>query len=178
MQEPQQYVQVAKEICQYLVHAFGTGTLTQTGSQYGTTMKSTSTGSASDATVVNTVTVQPFNDAAGYGTKENEIIEVEFGLTAGFKSVTDTAAVIVYKWQAKNASLSDTCYVDLSTANTTALGTTYVDQTYSGYFTPTTNFNKVPFNVRLLIWNNDAGSTQSSAKTKNSSYIKVLYRVQ
>jgi hypothetical protein len=172
--EPNQYVAVAKEVCQYLVHAFGTGTLNQTGAQYGTTAKSVSTDAAL-AKEVDIATVQPFT-GIGQGTS-GDIIEVEFGLTAGFKTGTDTAGVIVYKWQAKNANLSSTCWVDLSTANTTALGTTYADQTYSGYFTPTTNLNQIPFNVRLILWDGTASSTQASAKTKNSSYIRCLYRV-
>ena len=175
-------VNLGLEVCEYLVHAFGKGNLTSDGAQYGTTVIATSTDSEL-ATVIDSATVQPFaftpslRGSKYYGTI-GDILELELGLTAAFKTSTDAAAVCTYKWQAKEATLSSTCWVDLMTWNTTAVGATYTDFTRSGYFSTTTNLEKFPINIRLIMFNGTASSTQASAKTKNSSYVKVLYRVQ
>jgi len=179
-------VNLGIEVLEYLVHCFGMGALTQSGSQYGTTVLATSS-DAAEYTVIDSATIQPFSytkpgvKGAGktYG-MQGDILEMEFGLTAAFKTLTDATAICTYKWQAKDASVSSTCWVDLNTWNTTAVGLTYTDFTYSGYKKIETNLEKFPINVRLIMFNGTATGTteQASAKTKNASYVRVLYRVQ
>ncbi len=104
---------------------------------------------------------------------EGRIILVEFGLTAEFKAVSSATADLIWKWQARN---KDGTWVDLHPAVTeTDIGTTYVSRTRSGYFTPETNFQNVPFEVRLILQCNEAN--EGRAKVKNSSYVRVVYRV-
>ncbi len=104
---------------------------------------------------------------------EGDILWVEFGLTAEFKAVSSATADLIWKWQARN---KDGTWVDLHPAVTeTDIGTTYKSRTRSGYFTPEANFNHVPFEVRLILQGNEAN--EGRAKVKNSSYIRVIYRV-
>lgn len=184
MPEPQQFIGLAKEVVSVLLHPFGNGALTTNGVQYKSTgatsteaVVASSTDSAS-ATMIESVTVTPVkgSDPKDYAYK-SDILEVEFALTAAFRSTTDTAAICTYKWQAKEADLSSTSWVDLTSWNTTAPGFTFLDITHSGYFNVQTNLAKIPVNIRLLLFNGTAGSTQAQAKTKSSSYVQILYRV-
>ena len=103
---------------------------------------------------------------------EGDILWVEFGLTAEFKALNATADLI-WKWQARN---KDGTWVDLHPAVTeTDIGTTYKSRTRSGYFEPETNFNHVPFDIRLILQCNEAA--QGRARVKNSSYVRVIYKV-
>ena len=181
--EPQQLIGVAKEIVSYIVHAFGRGTLTTTGVQYGSSGISTSTDTWK---VVETKTIQPMVRGIGaLGT----ILELEFSLTTGsVHESTSAGGVVQYNWQAKN--ISDTSTEDwqwllpTSSGHSTAVGSTEVFTTYSGYMTVATHsLDEVPFQIRLLVMGG-AGSTSggsatgSQARAKNSTYVKVLYRVQ
>jgi hypothetical protein len=66
--------------------------------------------------------------------------------------------------------------VDLHSAITeTDIGTTYKSRTRSGYFTPEANFQNVPFEVRLILQCNELN--EGRARVKNSSYVRVVYRV-
>jgi len=104
---------------------------------------------------------------------EGDILWVEFGLTAEFKAVSSSTADLIWKWQARN---KDGTWVDLHSAVTeTDIGTTYESRTRSGYFEPETNFNYVPFEVRLILQCNEAN--EGKAKVKNSSYVRVIYKV-
>jgi hypothetical protein len=99
------------------------------------------------------------------------LLEVEFGLTAAFRSVTSGTADLVYKWQARNKGGT---WVDLhSTVTKTNIGTTYIEETRSGRFKTVTNFDSLPFEVRLIIQCNEAN--EGRAKIKNSSYVRVKY---
>ena len=99
------------------------------------------------------------------------MIEVEFGLTAGFRAVSSATADLTYKWQARNKGGT---WVDLHSAVTkTDIGTTYVEETRSGRFKTVANFNSVPFEVRLIIQCNEAN--EGRAKIKNASYVSIKY---
>jgi len=99
------------------------------------------------------------------------MIEVEFGLTAGFRAVSSATADLTYKWQARNKGGT---WVDLHSAVTkTDIGTTYVEETRSGRFKLVDNFDSLPFEVRLIIQCNEAN--EGRAKVKNSSYVRVVY---
>ena len=184
MPEPQSYVGLAKEVVTYIVHAFGKGALTSNGVQWdstGATTTEAQVASSTDsdlATTIKSVTVQPVagSDPKDYA-YDSPILEIEFALTAAFRITTDAAAVCTYKWQAKEHDLSDTSWVNLTSWNTTAPGTTFLETTHSGYFNVQTNLEKIPVDIRLLLYNGTASSTQAQGKTKNSSYTRVIYRV-
>ena len=100
-----------------------------------------------------------------------DMVEVEFGLTAAFRAVSSATADLIYKWQARNKGGT---WVDLHSAVTkTDIGTTYIEETRSGRFKKVANFDSVPFEVRLIVQCNEAN--EGRAKTKNSSYVKVIY---
>ncbi len=104
---------------------------------------------------------------------DGNVLWVEFGLTAEFRAVSSATADLVWKWQARN---KDGSWVDLHPAVTeTNIGTSYLSRTRSGYFTPVANFQEVPFEVRLILQCNEA--SEGRAKVKNSSYIRVVYKV-
>ena len=104
---------------------------------------------------------------------EGDILWVEFGLTAEFKAVSSATADLIWKWQARN---KDGNWVDLHPSVTeTDIGATYKSRTRSGYFEPETNFNRAPFDIRLILQCNEAN--QGRAKVKNSSYVRVIYKV-
>ena len=104
---------------------------------------------------------------------EGRILLVEFGLTADFKAVSSGTADLIWKWQARN---KDGIWVDLHSAVTeTDIGTTYESRTRGGYFTPEADFQNVPFEVRLILQCNELN--EGRARVKNSSYVRVIYRV-
>ena len=138
------------------------GALTEDGIQYSTEVAT----SAADTDV--TILSKLINPVL-----EGGILLVEFGLTADFKAVSSGTADLIWKWQARN---KDGTWVDLHSAVTeTNIGTTYKSRTRSGYFTPEANFQNVPFEVRLIFQCNELN--EGRAKVKNSSYVRVIYRV-
>ena len=138
------------------------GALTEDGTQY----------SAEVTTVDADVDVDVLSKVIAPGL-EGDILWVEFGLTAEFKAVSSGTADLIWKWQARN---KDGTWVDLHPAVTeTDIGTTYKSRTRSGYFEPETNFNHVPFDIRLILQCNQA--SQGRARVKNSSYVRVIYKV-
>ncbi len=142
-------------------YPFAAGNLTSDGIQWSAEKDTTTSGVDVE---VECETVQP--PALG------ALIEVEFGLTAAFRAVSSATADVTYKWQARNQGGT---WVDLHTAVTkTDIGTTYVEETRSGRFKLVSDFNAIPFEVRLIIQCNEAN--QGRAKVKNSSYVRVAYR--
>ena len=100
------------------------------------------------------------------------IIELEFGLTCAVKS-SGAAESVLFKWQARN---SGGTWVDLHSEVTyPANASTYKEYTYSGRFKPVAGFDSVPFDVRLVVKSGGAGGENAVGKTKNSSYVKVVY---
>ena len=138
------------------------GALTEDGIQYSSEV---STGAADTDVTVLSKLINPV--------LEGRILLVEFGLTADFKAVSSGTADLIWKWQARN---KDGTWVDLHSAVTeTDIGTTYKSRTRSGYFTPEANFQDVPFEVRLILQCNELN--EGRARVKNSSYVRVIYRV-
>lgn len=147
-------------IIEHIEHPFARGNLTSDGVQWSAE-KTTST---DDYETVEEVTINP--PALG------DVIEFEFGLTCAVKSSSSTESV-KFKWQARNKGGS---WVDLHDEVTySADASSYQEYTYSGRFQPAANFNAVPFDIRLIIKSGAAGGENAVGKTKNSSYIKVLY---
>ena len=151
---------MALTVVEHIRHPFANGKLTSDGVQWSDE-KTTST---DDYETVEEVTISP--PALG------AIIVFEFGLTCAVKSSGATESVLL-KWQARNKGGT---WVDLHDEVTySADASAYKEYTYSGYFKPVTNFNAVPFDVRLAIKSGGAGGENSVGKTKNSSYVKVIY---
>ena len=147
-------------VIEHVEHPFAKGNLTSDGVQWSAE-KATST---DDYETVEEVTVSP--PALG------AVIEFEFGLTAALKSSGATESVLL-KWQARNKGGT---WVDLNSEVTYAAdASTYKEYTYSGRFKPVANFNTVPFDIRLMIKSGAAGGENAVGKTKNSSYVKVIY---
>ncbi len=147
-------------VIEHIEHPLAKGNLTSDGVQWSAE-KTTSTDGYE---TVEQVTVNP--PALG------GVIEFEFGLTGAVKSSGATESVL-FKWQARNKGGT---WVDLHSEVTYAAdASTYKEYTYSGRFTPVANFNAVPFDIQLLIKSGGAGGETATGKTKNSSYIKVIY---
>ncbi len=138
------------------------GVLTEDGIQYSSEV---TTGAADTDVTVLSKLINPV--------LEGGVLLVEFGLTADFKAVSSGTADLIWKWQARN---KDGTWVDLHSAITeTDIGTTYQSRTRSGYFTPEANFQNVPFEVRLILQCSELN--EGRARVKNSSYVRVIYRV-
>jgi hypothetical protein len=147
-------------VIEHVEHPFAKANLTADGVQWSTE-KTTST---DDYETVEEVTVNP--PALG------AVIEFEFGLTCAVKSSGATESVL-FKWQARNKGGS---WVDLHGEVTyPANASAYKEYTYSGRFKPVANFNTVPFDIRLAVKSGSAGGENAVGKTKNSSYVKIIY---
>jgi len=147
-------------VLEHTEHPFARGNLTADGVQWSAE-KTTGT---DDYETVEQVTVKP----PALGT----ILEFEFGLTCAVKSSGVTEAV-KFKWQARNKGGT---WVDLHDEVTyDADASSYREYTYSGRRGPQANFNAVPFEIRLVIKSGAAGGENAVGKTKNSSYVKVIY---
>ncbi|KKN34170.1 hypothetical protein LCGC14_0796240 [marine sediment metagenome] len=137
---------------------FGKGDLTSNGIQFSDAV----TESAGTATAVETVSINPPG--------EGDIIEVMFSITVASKSsdgVNDVAIVM----QARNDAGT---WVTIGSYTETTPNTTYAEQTLSGTFEVETNFNSVPFDIRVTVADEDGAKT-ATAKVKNSSWVKVKY---
>jgi len=147
-------------VIEHVEHPFAKGNLTSDGVQWS----DEKTTSGDDYEAVEEVTVNPPSLGA--------VIEFEFGLTCAVKSSGATESVL-FKWQARNKGGT---WVDLHAEVTySADASTYKEYTYSGRFQPVANFNTVPFDIQLLIKSGAAGGENAVGKTRNSSYIKVIY---
>jgi len=147
-------------VIEHMEHPFAKGNLSSDGVQWSAE-KTTTT---DDYETVEEVTVNP--PALG------AIIEFEFSLTCAVKSSGATESVL-FKWQARNKGGT---WVDLHDEVTySADASTYKEYTYSGRFQPVANFNAVPFDIQLVIKSGAAGGENAVGKTKNSSYVKVIY---
>jgi hypothetical protein len=147
-------------VIEHLEHPFAKGNLTPDGVQWSAE-KTTSTENFEE---VEKIMVNP--PALG------KILELEFGLTGAVKS-SGAAESVLFKWQGRNQGGA---WADLNAevaypANASA----YKEYTYSGRFKPVTGFDAMPFEIRLVIKSGSAGGENAVGKTKNSSYIKVIY---
>ena len=147
-------------VIEHTEYPFAKGNLTADGIQWSAEVD---TAAADTDVEVESVTIKP--------PSLGEVIEIEFGLTAALRAVSSATADLSYKWQARNKGGS---WVDLHSAVTKAdIGTTYVEESRSGRFKAITNFDALPFEVRLIIQCNE--ENEGRAKIKNSSYVRVKY---
>ena len=147
-------------VIEHIEHPLAKGNLTSDGVQWSAEKTTTTDGYET----VEEVTVNP--PALG------AVIEFEFGLTCAVKSSGATESVL-FKWQARNKGGT---WVDLhDEATYSADASSYKEYTYSGCFKPVANFNDMPFDVRLAIKSGAAAGENAIGKTKNSSYVRVIY---
>ena len=147
-------------VIEHTEYPFAKGDLTADGIQWSAEKDTTTVDTDVE---VESITINP--PALG------EMLKVEFGLTAAFRTVSSATADLTYKWQARNKGGT---WVDLhSVVTKTDIGTTYVEETRSGRFKLVANFDSLPFEVRLIIQCNEAN--EGRAKIKNSSYVRVKY---
>lgn len=145
---------------EHVEHPFAKGNLSADGIQWSAE-KTTAT---DDYETVEEVTINP--PALG------ALIEFEFSLTAAVKS-SGASESVLFKWQARNRGGT---WVDLHPEITyPANASAYKEYTYSGRFKPVANFSAVPFDIRLVIKSGAAGGENAVGKTKNSSYVRVIY---
>ena len=145
---------------EHIEHPFARGSLTADGVQWSAEHTTT----IDDYEEVESVMITP--PALG------EVLEYEFGLTCAVKS-SGAAEAVLFKWQARN---SGGTWIDLHSEVTyPANASTYKEYTYSGRFKPVANFDAIPFDIRLAIKSGGAGGESATGKTKNSSYVKVIY---
>lgn len=154
-------------LLEHVEYPFAKGDLTADGVQYSDLY----TTSGDDYEEVESVTIEPI--AEGMVAK-GQIVEVELGLTCAIQS-SGASEDVLFKWQARNKGGT---WVDLHSAVTySADASALKEYTYSGRFKPETNFNQVPFEVRLMIKSGGAGGETAKGKTKNSSYVRAKYYV-
>ncbi len=147
-------------VIEHIEHPLAKGNLTSDGVQWSAE-KTTTT---DDYETVEEVTISP--------PQLGVIIEFEFGLTCAVKS-SGTLESVLFKWRARNKGGT---WVDLHSEVTyPANASAYKEYTYSGRFKPVANFNAVPFDLQLVIKSGAAGGENAVGKTKNSSYVKVIY---
>ena len=151
---------MVQAIVAHVEHPFAKGDLTSDGVQFSALY--TTTGDNFEE--VESVTVKP--------PTLGKVIEFEFGLTCSIQSSSSSESVL-FKWQARDSSGT---WVDLHGAVTYgANASSLAEFTRSGRFVPVTNFNSIPFDLRLMIKSGGAGGETAKGKTKNSSYIKIIY---
>ena len=147
-------------VIEHIEHPFAKSNLTSDGVQWSAE-KTTAT---DEYETVEEVTINPPVLGA--------VIEFELGLTCAVKS-GGTLESVLFKWQARNKGGT---WVDLHDEVTySADASAYKEYTYSGRFQPIANFNAIPFDIRLAIKSGAAGGENAVGKTKNSSYVKVIY---
>ena len=146
-------------------HPFAKGALTTTGVQYSALLTTTTD-------VYETVETVAVDFPMEAGRESEPIIEVEFGLTCEVYS-SGAAESVLFKWE---ASEDNATWVAIVPAVTYAADASVAKEyTYSGRFLPVANFNEVPMYLRLQIQSGGAGGETAKGRTKNSSYVRVIY---
>jgi len=150
-----------------ILHPFAKGALVDGGIQYSALHTTTT----DDYEAVETEKIEvPM--PASHGSEP--IVEVEFGLTCSIQS-SGAAEDVLFKWQASE-DLAFTSPVDLNTEITYAANASVLKEyTVGGRFEVEADFNVVPFWLRLVIKSSGAGGETAKGKTKNSSYLRIIY---
>ena len=99
------------------------------------------------------------------------------GATVSDNTVTWTCRRFWIKWQWQARNKGGT-FVNLHNEITEdAPSETYFSKTRQGYASVITNFNLVPYEVKLIAYRRDVANTSGKAKVKSSSYARVVFRV-
>ena len=151
---------MALAVIEHIEHPFARGNLTPDGVQWSVEHTTTT----DDYEEVESVSITP--PALG------DVLEYEFGLSGAVKS-SGASESVLFKWQAREQGGS---WVDLHGEVTyPADASAYQEYTYSGRFESVAGLNTVPFQVRLVIKSGGVGGENAIGKTKNSSYVRVIY---
>lgn len=156
-------------------HPFGKDDLRSTGIQYSDVATTTAELTWKD---VESITIEP--------PSSGKITEIEFGITwADCSSLTTTNFRGRVQGRDKSGTWTDLIHSTTSPSATgvayhettaTATTDTYTDHTYSGRFETETNFDSVPFDLRVQVYTSSStDSSTASGKVKNSSYVKYTY---
>ncbi len=179
------YVTVPK-IVEITECPFAKGDATANGVQVSTIIN---TATANEFVVVESIPINIYGGTTGGpGGDSADLTEFEYGLTLQVRATGgQNLATAYYLWQARNWSASNATvapWFDLHGEFTKAanLAADWNDVTVSGRTALTnTLFTKVPCEVRALVKCNvanvNATHTAMMARTKNSSYVRVLYRI-
>jgi hypothetical protein len=147
-------------VIEHIEHPLAKGDLTTDGTQWSSEHAT----STDDFEEVESAVITP--PALG------DVLELEFGLSCAVKS-TGADESVLFKWQARNQGGT---WVDLHEEITyPADASAYKEYTCSGRFKPVVDFDRVPFEIRLVIKSAGAGGENAVGKTKNSSYVRVVY---
>jgi hypothetical protein len=151
-------------LTEVILYPFAKGDLTTTGVQYSTLL-TTSTD------VYETVESVKVDIPVDRGRKSEPLVELEFRLDCALQSSGATESVL-FKWQ---YSLDNSTWEDIVPEVTCAASmAALTEYSYSGLF-PVTGLTSVPFWVRLQIKSGGAGGETAKGKTKNSSFVRVVY---
>ena len=154
-----------ERLSEVTLHPFAKNALTATGVQYSALLTTSTDAYETVEAVLVTVPMEA-------GRSKEPIVEIEFGLTCEVYSSGATESVL-FKWQ---ASEDNATWVDIVPAVTYAADASAAKEyTYSGRFPVVANFNEVPVYLRLQIQSGGAGGETAKGRTKNSSYIRVVY---
>lgn len=140
---------------------------------------------------VDTTTADEYVEVASFTIEpplEGTLLQAIFELTANIKAKTSVTADITVKWEARNkggtwVTLSEQLYEDI--------GLDYVNNPVKGIAAIVTNFNKVPFDVRMSIKCNELNEGRGRAAQAvpanflwpkasdlyHSSVVQYLYQV-
>lgn len=179
------YVTVPK-IVEIVEHPFALGAGTANGVQVSTPVN---TATANEFVVVEQRAINAFGGIeGGPGGESAQVLDFEYGLTMQVRATggqNTTPAYVLWQarnWDTANAVVSP--WADLFPEHTQAanLAADWTDITYSGRAALTnTLFTKLPCEVRALVKCNvanvNATHTAMMGRTKNSSYVRVLYRI-
>ena len=100
------------------------------------------------------------------------ILWAELGLTAEFQEL-NTTTTLTWQWQARNKGGT---WVDLHPAVTEGANTitSYTARTRQGFASLSSNFNQVPYEIKLRFKTSEAN--QGKARVKSSSYARAVFR--
>ena len=161
-------VGVNKIIGPITVHPFNVGRPTLTGVQY------TQIYNANIANTYITTNGGAFNVIdMTYPGGRGMFRELEVGLTAEYQANATT--LMTYKWQGRNLNPPTNTWVDLTADELQVVTTAWSANTISGYIYPKSDFNSIPFEVRMTFRTNH--ELVGIGRVKNSSYVRALYQI-
>jgi len=154
-----------ERLSDFTLHPFAKGALTADGIQYSALLTTTTDVYETVETVLVTLPMEARRAS-------EPIVEIQFSLTCEVYS-SGIAESVLFKWQGSEDNVT---WVDIVPAVTfPANASVPTEYTYSGYFATVANFNEVPFYLRLQIQSGGAGGETAKGRTRNSSYVKVVY---
>jgi len=104
-----------------------------------------------------------------------ELHALLLGLTLAIRAGSVTADV-QYRWRARHVGSEDWMTIH-DTVTIVDVGTSYVEQTLSGWVTvPFESLSRYPIQIELQIQSNEAAPGVATARVKNSSFVQVELR--